>query len=323
VYLCLSSCLWITKLPAPEVRKVAAMRGQNTPPLPARRQAGMFSQPDAAAHGYSNYRVRRLLATRQWIVVLGSVLAVAGTPLTPVAIAWAAVLAAGAGGVASHLTAARMWGLLVPPDPEVHAIVPRDSRVRLRGLRTHRVPLPDIDVTEHEGVLTTSLIRTIVDCLLWLPADAGRQLLVDAQRRGLVQPEQVRAYLIESPCRHGMGRAWSVLADASGAFSEAEVTAHRLLRRARITGWRKNISLYDADGLMGVADVVFELQRVIMEIDGRRYHSDDVAFQHDRTRQNRLVANGYTVLRFTWKDLTERPDYVLECVRSALARAAA
>ncbi|MEO6822405.1 MAG: DUF559 domain-containing protein [Candidatus Nanopelagicales bacterium] len=299
------------------------MRGQAIPPGDARLQGGLFTRLQCESAGYSTYRTARLLRTGQWVVVLGSALAPAGTPLTPVALSWAAVLAAGGDGVASHGTAARLWGVVVPPDAEAHAIVPRECRVRVRGLRTHRVPLPDADVAVREGVPTTALVRTVVDCLLWLPADSGRAMYVDAQRRGLFRPADIRSYLINSPCRHGMHRAWEVLNEASGAYSEAEVRCHRLLRGARLDGWRANVDLYDDVGLIGAADVLFDLARVVIELDGRAYHSDSTAFQADRTKQNRLVAQGYSVLRFTWDDLTTRPGYVLDAIRSALVRAAA
>jgi len=42
--------------------------------------------------------------------------------------------------------------------------------------------------------------------------------------------------------------------------------------------------------------------------------------QDDRTRQNRLVNAGCAVLRFTWQDLTERPDLVARQVLAALRR---
>ena len=58
--------------------------------------------------------------------------------------------------------------------------------------------------------------------------------------------------------------------------------------------------------------------KVIVEIDGWAAHSDRVAFQRDRTRHSRLVAEGFVVLRFTWDDLTERPAYVLSTLRRAL-----
>lgn len=53
-------------------------------------------------------------------------------------------------------------------------------------------------------------------------------------------------------------------------------------------------------------------------MDGRAWHSAGDRFQRDRTRQNALVAAGYTVLRFTWFDVTERPEYVIRTVREMI-----
>ncbi len=47
------------------------------------------------------------------------------------------------------------------------------------------------------------------------------------------------------------------------------------------------------------------------------------AFQHDRTRQNHLVALGWTVLRFTWADVVHRPDHVAQTILRAVRRLAA
>jgi very-short-patch-repair endonuclease len=65
--------------------------------------------------------------------------------------------------------------------------------------------------------------------------------------------------------------------------------------------------------------VVFEEAGVVVEVDGWAYHIDPERFQRDRARQNRLVAAGWTVLRFTWRDLTERSEYVVATITSILA----
>jgi very-short-patch-repair endonuclease len=81
---------------------------------------------------------------------------------------------------------------------------------------------------------------------------------------------------------------------------------------ARVTG---------ADGRAVVVDVAFLAERLLIEIDGERAHRGREAFVNDRRRQNTLVGAGYTVLRFTWWDLTQRPDAVLAEIRRHLARA--
>ena len=89
-----------------------------------------------------------------------------------------------------------------------------------------------------------------------------------------------------------------------------------LLARAGITGWVANAPIHDATGsLIGVGDLVFLAERVVVELDGRAYHVTPDRFERDRHRQNRLIGDGWTVLRFTWRDLTRRPGYVTATVR--------
>jgi very-short-patch-repair endonuclease len=91
-----------------------------------------------------------------------------------------------------------------------------------------------------------------------------------------------------------------------------------LLHGAGLTGWEANL---DLEGV-GILDFAFVAQRIAIEIDGRAWHSAGDRFQSDRRRQNRLVLLGWTVLRFTWEDLVERSEEVIQQVRIALGAAA-
>jgi len=74
------------------------------------------------------------------------------------------------------------------------------------------------------------------------------------------------------------------------------------------------------NGLIGIGDIVFEILKLVVEVDGWAFHTTPDRFHRDRERQNRLVAAGWTVLRFTWRDLVERPEYVLATIRTMLDR---
>ena len=86
----------------------------------------------------------------------------------------------------------------------------------------------------------------------------------------------------------------------------------RLLRAAGITGWSANqrVAGYEVD-------ILFRAAKVAIEIDGFAYHSDAETFQRDRTKQNAIALIGYQVLRFTWLDLVEYPERVLDEVERA------
>ena len=58
----------------------------------------------------------------------------------------------------------------------------------------------------------------------------------------------------------------------------------------------------------GLVNVV-ACQKLIIEIDSRRYHSHDEKYQADRDRQNIAEVAGWSVRRFTYQDVAERTDY--------------
>ena len=60
-------------------------------------------------------------------------------------------------------------------------------------------------------------------------------------------------------------------------------------------------------------------QKLIVETDGWATHRTRLAFEQDRERDVELQLEGWRVLRFTWRQLTERPDWVAAKVRAALA----
>ncbi len=65
-------------------------------------------------------------------------------------------------------------------------------------------------------------------------------------------------------------------------------------------------------------DFVYPDIKLIIELDGERYHSDQNAFRKDRRQQNDLVLEGYRVLRFTSWDVFAAPEYVVASVVAAL-----
>jgi very-short-patch-repair endonuclease len=73
----------------------------------------------------------------------------------------------------------------------------------------------------------------------------------------------------------------------------------------------------DAGRTLGRADLAWPERRVLVEFDGDVHRERDV-FVGDLRRQNRLVAAGWTVLRFTSADVLGRPDEVIAEIRRAL-----
>ncbi len=58
--------------------------------------------------------------------------------------------------------------------------------------------------------------------------------------------------------------------------------------------------------------------KLLIELDSRRHHSAKLDLDADRERDNRLLVLGWRVLRFTWDDITNRPDWVTGLLLRAL-----
>jgi very-short-patch-repair endonuclease len=65
-------------------------------------------------------------------------------------------------------------------------------------------------------------------------------------------------------------------------------------------------------------DFLWRARRLVVELDGYAYHSDRTSFEADRRRDRELQARGYVVLRFTYREVMEEPERVLEALISLL-----
>jgi len=63
--------------------------------------------------------------------------------------------------------------------------------------------------------------------------------------------------------------------------------------------------------------------RLIVETDGHEHHGTRAAFERDRARDQVLTAAGWTVLRFTYRQVLEEPARVREVLLSVRSRSLA
>jgi Protein of unknown function (DUF559) len=98
--------------------------------------------------------------------------------------------------------------------------------------------------------------------------------------------EQLHRALELTPARAGNRLKRQLLLDSrSERWSAAERSLHRLLRAAGITGWKANRPVIPRD-LTFYVDVIFRKLKLVIEIDGRLYHTGAEVFETDRWRQN-------------------------------------
>jgi very-short-patch-repair endonuclease len=226
--------------------------------------------------------------------------------------------------VASAWSAARRLGLQwdVPANREPCVAVPPQRNVRLAGVRVLRWRLPPDHVEVLARMRVTTQARTVVDCLRLAPRHRAEAMLDTALLQRWITTDELAALVRQLAGQHGVPMLRTLLADVvAGARSRAERLAQELVARTGVAGWQWNYQVRLPDGAVVILDAALPRCRIALEIDGRAFHVDADRFQRDRTKQNALVAAGWTVLRFTWWDLTQRPDYVVETIRRAVALA--
>jgi very-short-patch-repair endonuclease len=86
----------------------------------------------------------------------------------------------------------------------------------------------------------------------------------------------------------------------------------RILRAAGVGLPVTQVSIVRRGGrTVARVDFVYLDRRLIIELDGERYHTDRGTFRSDRRRQNELIQAGFRVLRFTAWDVFAAPDYLI------------
>jgi hypothetical protein len=223
--------------------------------------------------------------------------------------------------VASHRSAALLHALDGVAADTVEVTVPRD--VRLRGAGVHRsADLLPFEVVTVEGILCTDPTRTLCDVGSVAPSSDLERAVESALRRRLTSVPRLRwrARELARSGRPGPGRLLAVL-DRRGTLPATESDLEtRFLQciRGHLPDPQRQVQV----GPRQWADAGWPDANVAVELDSWEWHGDRRAFQRDRTRQNGIVLARWTVLRFTWADVVDRPGYVIATCRAALVAAA-
>lgn len=238
----------------------------------------------------------------------------------------AVLLTLPAGTVASHRTAAALWHIEIPlqdrAEGRIDVTVPASSRAESRqDRRVFRRHLDERDVTEVRFLPVTTPARTWRDLAAVLEHPAllavTDQLLVRSSTRSELE-DQLRL----QPRGRGCARAKGVLplADAR-AESPMESVLRWLLHDAGLPPPVLQHKVFDVAGrYLGRGDLAWPEFRVLVEFDGDVHRERDV-FVKDLRRQNGLVNEGWTILRYSSADVRGRGDEVVAEIRRALGRA--
>ena len=285
-------------------------------------QHGLITRDQALALGGTGPMVAVRRRSGRWDVERRGVYAIAGTPPSLRRSVLGALLAVGAGSVASHLTAAQLWGLSFPA-PDAIEITGRHAR--LDGVVAHRTTtLAPADVTVLGAIPILSPARTIVACSGRVPPFRLGAVVDDALRRGIVSLAALRdchSRVTTGPGRRHTVALRHVLAERDPGYSAGdsppEADLVRLLATAnlpapvlghgvRIGRWRYRLDIAWPEALLA------------LEHDGWEAHRTFTAFHGDRQRLRRLITAGWTILPVTAH--TDRIELVRDVASLLCAR---
>lgn len=242
---------------------------------------------------------------------------------TPLRIARAAVVSSGIpDAVASHDTAARVHGIELAGrrGPEHVTVRVRDRRRDRRDLNFHCRTLATGHVLTRAGVPVTAVARTAADLACGRDRLGAVWALDDVFRRRLCTPDEVAAVVDGWRGGGDCVLARRRLAAADGLAESVLETAGRLA--IMDGGLPLPVAQYEVcDGSGSVVarlDGAYLAERIGIEFDGRSVHEAPEALLRDRSRQNRLVERGWTIMRFTWWDVMSEPASFVASVRGAL-----
>jgi hypothetical protein len=209
--------------------------------------------------------------------------------------------------VASHLSAARLWGL-ISFDPEVIEVtVPKRRRSR-RPYRVHEERLPAADRTQLDDIPVTALPRTLYDLAATTPRRRTfERMLRRAEDLKLLDLGEIDAMLARTGGGAALVRALEIYqpevvvlrSDLERDF-RALVTASGLPRPSHnfvVAGYE--------------LDVYWPEHRLAVELDVFETHGSRLSFEGDRERDEELLLHGISTVRITGPRLAREPDAVL------------
>ena len=290
----------------------------------AARTNGAVTHEQLRQAGLSRHQIQRrigrlLLPIARGVFVIG--------PVTPMSLRSAALLAV-PGSALSHSTAAELHRLPAGTAPDVVEVAAIGrTRIGLDGVRYRStIWLPDADVSLIDGVgRVTTIARTVCD-LAWEISPGRLTHLTEfavTSRACTVVELQACILSYRRRGRNGsaaLGRfALARLEGGAMAASELERVAVRLLEDERLTGWQAQFVPPWYDGVSGVVDFAWPKERLVFEVDGRRWHTMTQAFDEDRRRDQLAVAAGWRTIRAGWQQLRSRPAEIADTIRAALA----
>ncbi len=234
------------------------------------------------------------------------------------AVLWLAFLQAGQRSVVSHEAALRVHGVGRVPFTPVVSFPPGD-RHDLGGIRVHRFgDLLDEHVENAGGLRVTTVSRSVVDVASVFSkarlADLVDRVTITEKRCSLT--EVARAYRqVNRRGRRNIRNLADVLEDRTCREPTPQSVLERrvdgLMATAGMPAPSHEMPLPGLGERRGRVDRAWPEVKLILEIDGRTWHSRESSMRNDRERDRAAGLAGWQTLRVLDEEVRDHPELVI------------
>ncbi|MBG6238802.1 very-short-patch-repair endonuclease [Mycetocola sp. CAN_C7] len=292
-------------------------------PLPPELVSHAFTSREAIGRGLSRGRLRSDDVTR----IVRGVYASADRTIDVIA---AAALRLRPGQFYSHVTAARLHGLYLPPRldrvAEFHVTAVRPAVApRAGGFVGHHVEPGTVHVVAVTGIPVASAVDTWRELATMLTVPELVEMGDGLVRR--VHPIATMDQLADAVARSAGRRGSRALRAAfalvrPGTDSRQETRLRLLIVRAGLPEPLVNVEIRDAIGrFLALGDLVYPGWKVLVEYDGAHHFGSERQGHHDVDRLDLLMADGWRVIRVHREHMGNGAQGRIRAIRQALIRA--
>jgi Protein of unknown function (DUF559) len=161
--------------------------------------------------------------------------------------------------------------------------------------------------------------RTLLDLAAILPARLVQSAYEEAAGLGQFDVAELRDLLARSQGKKGV-RVLRRICEVDPGFAARLRSELERMFRDLVGG--SDTPMYEPNHVLHgyEVDAYWPEARLIVELDGRSFHTSAFAAERDDTKTAELRLAGYEVLRLTYAMVARRPDWVLATVRTMHAR---
>lgn len=287
----------------------------------ASRQYGTFSRGQAEKAGFTARMILTRVENGAWIRLAPAVYAMASAPPK-----WerqmAAALLSREGSIVAGRSAAHVHGfpgfgqgrpvLMIGPGGNARSPIARI----IRSDRFHNVGR-----VRKQGFVLTDEAETVMTLAADIDHDRLEALVDFLLARQSCTVEELARVVAANDGARGIGRLRLIveyrLPDVyQPPSSELERLMYPILDDPRLPPYIRQVPMR-YEKVDATVDAYIDQWRLIVEGDGRRWHTRKADMERDRIRDNEAVAHGIAVLRFTYEMLRDHPERVIDTLLRA------